>query len=98
MLCPFGEGVMDWTAILARSDAELYVDIRIAPNWKMPIFDPAWLAVHPDLTVGSSPPLRTWREGKRSSFSDSQSPPIERLWPLLEKGCRSFAGVDELLL
>lgn len=85
VLCPFGEGVMDWPAILALApDAKLYVDIHRA-ELEMPIFDPAWLAVHPELTVAEFAAVAGMAEKESARRFPTQSPPIERLWPLLER-------------
>lgn len=85
VLCPFGEGVMDWPAILALvPDAKRYVDIHRA-ELEMPIFDPAWLAAHPDLTVTEFAAVAGMAARESAGRFPTQPPPIERLWPLLDK-------------
>lgn len=57
MLAPCGEGVMDWPAILAalgeqRPDLRLSIEnSRDRTVMPMHVYDPAWLAAHPDLTT-----------------------------------------------
>lgn len=52
---PCGEGVLDWDAIietLAAHDPGLALSIENRNgHYPVPIFDPAWQAVHPDLTT-----------------------------------------------
>jgi len=52
---PCGEGVLDWDAIITTlathsPDLALSLENRNG-HYSVPIYDPAWQAVHPDLTV-----------------------------------------------
>ncbi|WAM18974.1 sugar phosphate isomerase/epimerase family protein [Rhodococcus sp. JS3073] len=85
MLAPCGEGVMDWPAILAalaeyRPELQLSIEnSRDRTIMPIHVYDPTWLAAHPDLTTAELAEIfRLTREYERRA-AEGERPSVTHL-------------------
>ncbi|HEY0918610.1 sugar phosphate isomerase/epimerase family protein [Devosia sp.] len=85
VLCPMGEGVVDWPVLLASfAGAACWIDLHRG-EFDMPLFEPEWQAHAPGLAVAelgflAGAAARAETAGRHAG----QASPAERLQPMLE--------------
>jgi sugar phosphate isomerase/epimerase len=85
-LMPYGGGIVDWPAIVTLLPPETRRTIELhRAFFDMPVFDPAWLAGQPDLTVSELASVFSLasRSANRPLVKAFQEDPVLRLEPTL---------------
>ena len=83
LMCPIGEGCLDWPAILAAApDVPLWVELHRG-QFAMPVDDPQWLARQPDIVPAEAARVRAMAERFAGRPAPDQSDHDARLPRLL---------------